>query len=419
MAIHAPSNTDQLKKPARRPYERRFKSASLGPIPVSVNSPPASSHSTLRPDVKAAERLALWSSPFADLAKAELHDRLPAPLLRIADSVTLDGLAPSTRSSYAAGLLRFTQFCDQWGINEDDRMPASLALLASFASSYVGSYSGKTISQWLSGLRCWHLINHAPWLGDTERLHLIRRAADKRGSKFKRPPRPPVSLDHLRKLLTFLDLNDPFHAAVWATAITSFFGCRRLGETTVPSQETFDPVFHASRDLDFKLSSLSSGASSISFHIPWTKTTRSEGFSLVLTSRNDALCPVAAIINHFRVNHSAPTNTSLFAYRLHDGSWPHMVKKDFMSFLSTAWGSPNSTRLSGHCFRIGGAIALLLSGVPPEVVAATGGWTSMAFLLYWRRVEDIIPLSTSLAYSRSELNSVSSTMRTFSSSLST
>lgn len=38
--------------------------------------------------------------------------------------------------------------------------------------------------------------------------------------------------------------------------------------------------------------------------------------------------------------------------------------------------------ISGHSFRIGGAVELLLAGVPPEVVAATGNWTSLAFLLY-------------------------------------
>jgi hypothetical protein len=47
-----------------------------------------------------------------------------------------------------------------------------------------------------------------------------------------------------------------------------------------------------------------------------------------------------------------------------------------------------------------------LAGVPPEVVAATGSWTSLAFLLYWLRVEEIIPLSTSNAYNRSQLSSL-------------
>jgi hypothetical protein len=93
-------------------------------------------------------------------------------------------LDSDTKTSYGDALLRFNEFCDAWKISELDRMPASEALLACFVSSLVGFYGGKTINLWLSGLRCWHIINSAPWFGDTERLHLIRRAADKRGLKF-------------------------------------------------------------------------------------------------------------------------------------------------------------------------------------------------------------------------------------------
>jgi hypothetical protein len=99
--------------------------------------------------------------------------------------------------------------------------------------------------------------------------------------------------------------------------------------------------------------------------------------------------------------------------------WSPMFKKDFISFISRIWGRSGNKNISGHSFRIGGAVALLLSGVPPDVVAATGGWTSMAFLLYWRRVEEIIPLCTSSAYSRTQIAQVSSIMGTFSSSVTT
>lgn len=69
--------------------------------------------------------------------------------------------------------------------------------------------------------------------------------------------------------------------------------------------------------------------------------------------------------------------------------------------------------ISGHSFRIGGAVELLLAGVPPEVVASTGGWTSLAFLLYWRRMEEIIPLSTSKAYNSAQISSLSDTFEQF------
>ena len=67
-----------------------------------------------------------------------------------------------------------------------------------------------------------------------------------------------------------------------------------------------------------------------------------------------------------------------------------MTKYKFMDFCSGVWSKAALAHVLGHSFRIGGAVELLLAGVPPEVVAATGGWTSLAFLLYWRRMEEII-----------------------------
>ncbi|KIJ96025.1 hypothetical protein K443DRAFT_682572 [Laccaria amethystina LaAM-08-1] len=67
----------------------------------------------------------------------------------------------------------------------------------------------------------------------------------------------------------------------------------------------------------------------------------------------------------------------------------------------------------GHSFRIGGAVELLLAGVPPEVVAATGGWTSLAFLLYWRRMEEVLPMSTSKAYKKAHIDDLATIFEQF------
>ena len=67
----------------------------------------------------------------------------------------------------------------------------------------------------------------------------------------------------------------------------------------------------------------------------------------------------------------------------------------------------------GHSFRIGGAVELLLAGVPPEVVAATGGWTSLAFLLYWRRMEEVLPMSTSKAYKKAHIDDLAAIFEQF------
>ncbi len=56
---------------------------------------------------------------------------------------------------------------------------------------------------------------------------------------------------------------------------------------------------------------------------------------------------------------------------------------------------------------------LLLSGVPPEVVASLGEWSSMAFLLYWCKIDDIIPQHIFKAYDRNKLIAVATELEAF------
>lgn len=158
----------------------------------------------------------------------------------------------------------------------------------------------------------------------------------KMGTAFKRPLRSPVSSNHLHVLRRNLDLSLPFHAAIWATALVTFFGCRRLGETTVKSLTTFDPLYHVTRTAIVTFRDLPNGSSSASFRIPWTKTTKQDGATIIITSRDDELCPVAALRNHLSINHAAPSSMSFFAYQNHDSSFSHMLRGTFFHCLSTS-----------------------------------------------------------------------------------
>ena len=90
-----------------------------------------------------------------------------------------------------------------------------------------------------------------------------------------------------------------------------------------------------------------------------------------------------------------------------------MSKHKFMSFCAGIWSTAGLAHVKGHSFRIGGAVELLLAGVPPEIVAATGGWTSLSFLLYWRLMEEIIPMSTSKAYQKSQITDLAKILEDF------
>jgi hypothetical protein len=98
------------------------------------------------------------------------------------------------------------------------------------------------------------------------------------------------------------------------------------------------------------------------------------------------LCSCTALRNHLqvKVNDNIPNSASLFAYQTPGGGWEHMSKHRFMSFCVDIWKKACLAHVLDHSFQIGGAVEILRAGVPPQVVAATGGWTSLAFLLYWR-----------------------------------
>jgi hypothetical protein len=395
LALLSPAITTLTKKP-RKPHGGRE---------ITNNS--------LRPHVAAADRLFSWHTPYGIAHDRHLANILPSPLVESAKFAIRGALAPSSKSSYAAGVLRFNQFCDKWDISESDRMPASYALLCAFIGENKGSVMGRTVKSWLSGIRSWHLINHARWEGDDNWVKMARVSANKEGTHHKRPLRAPVSIEHLLALRRAIDIAVPFHAAVWAVALTTFFGCRRLGETTVTTISSFSSQYHVLRSANVTFTTHRDHSRSASFRIPWTKTTREDGASVILTGREDALCPCAALHNHLTINTDIPPAASLFAFSTAGAGWKHMSKPVFMAFCTDIWSKATLTHVLGHSFRIGGAVELLLAGVPPEIVAATGGWTSLAFLLYWRRMEEILPMSTSKAYRQSHLDDLAKIFEAF------
>jgi len=68
--------------------------------------------STLHPHVIASDHLICWSSPHGVDYLASLKDCFPCPMVFRLFQVMLQSLDSRTHSNYGAGLLRFTQFCD-------------------------------------------------------------------------------------------------------------------------------------------------------------------------------------------------------------------------------------------------------------------------------------------------------------------
>jgi hypothetical protein len=182
-------------------------------------------------------------------------------------------------------------------------------------------------------------------------------------------------------------------------ALAAFGGCRRLGELVLRSAAKFDPKRNTCRDTSIT-DLVINGRGVCDIKLVWTKTTQSSGGQCLLTARTGSdtdICPVRAFDNHRRVNHSPPSGTPLFAYRTTSG-WRVITKDIFIAASSLAFKNAGLHQVFGHSYRIGGAMDLLLAGVAPEVIMKLGGWTSLCFLIYWRRLERVIPAAIACAW---------------------
>ncbi|KAJ7281130.1 DNA breaking-rejoining enzyme [Mycena rebaudengoi] len=383
-----------------RAVEERPAVASLRPQAARKHTGPRTSSkpynclkpSPLRPPVLAKDRIMSWRTPYSFHSVKSLSSSFSADLISRWREVLAASVDPKTHGNYGAGLLRFNHFCDLHNIPETERMPASEPLLAVFISSYgAGHVSSGTVASWLAGLQLWHAVNNAPWYG-SKLLSRTKKGVGKLAPpSSRRPPRDPVSFNHMEVLRGALDLSNTRDAAIWAAACTVWRDCARLGEILVDSASSFDPTHHVTRDCPKKRGTAANNHKFVQFKVPYTKTRQSAGDWITSTETNDVVDAVAALEHHLVVNAQVPPTAPLFAYTTKSG-WAHLTRSDFMMRCNAIWFSAGLGALNGHGFRIGGTTHLLLCGVDPWIVMKQGRWTSAAFLLYWRNVEEILPL---------------------------
>lgn len=328
-------------------------------------------------------------------------------------------LEPKTRSNYAAGLLRFTQYCDSRGIPEEERMPASEDLLSAFATVMAASkVSQETLNNWMSGLAAWHQINGLPWFGNGKPLKMTKVAVGKLAPvSSRRPKRSPVTYEHMVTLREGLNLRNSFDVAVWAAATVAFWSCCRLGELLVLSSNSFDNSRNIAQSVPVTFKVLRGGERTACFHIPWSKSTHEKGADIVVTGNDESSDPFAALQHHMKVNvgTSSAQDIPLFAFRSATNEHTPLTKDMFMRRCDEIWKKSNMSSIKGHAFRIGGATELLLRGIHPDIVQVQGRWKSQAFLEYWRKIETVLPLFITNSFRASRASRLTRRMAVFNS----
>ncbi|KAL5476580.1 hypothetical protein ACEPAI_3260 [Sanghuangporus weigelae] len=296
-------------RPNRFPPRTPWTSSSIPVMTLSENSSNFGAHEQLclRPNVPARLRLKLWK-PKPKLGRILADDfSLTAPKLqtRVVD-VLADSLKDSTLQTYG--------------------------------------------SDYIAGIRAWHVLHRVPWsINETELKSLLRGADSLTPDTSKRPAREPYTPAMMSILRAHLNLSDPLDAAVFACITTSFYSCARLREFTLPTQSAFLPHLHV-KPSDVSERMDRQGRQVRAFTLPGTKTAPN-GEEVFWAAQEGPTDPLAAFQNHLDIN---------------------------------------SPPLNGPFIRIGATLEYLLRGVPFDVVNAIGRWASDAFTLYLRKHAQIL-----------------------------
>ncbi|CAA7268205.1 unnamed protein product [Cyclocybe aegerita] len=311
-----------------------------------------------RPHVLAQERLTCWKPTTPRNVLGHPTNLTEANLRRILE-VMEGAWAEGTREGYGSGLLVYHVFCDQKGISEEQWAPASPILIASFIATITGAYTGGTISNYVFGVRAWHLLHGVSWRMNSSELETLLKAAAKAApASTKRKKRLPYTKEFMLAIRDKLDLETPLDAAVYACLTTTFWSAARLGEFTVKNLTDFKATHHV-KPSDVITTTDANGLTTTAFHIPVTKTEPIEGEDVSWSKQNGDTDPAAALDKH-------------------------------LSTLAKAAQAAGLDPLQGHGIRIGSTLEYLLRGIPFEVMKVKGRWASDAFLTYLRKHTQIL-----------------------------
>ncbi|KAJ3752363.1 hypothetical protein EV360DRAFT_55325 [Lentinula raphanica] len=356
--------------------------------------------SPLRPNCQAGQRIFQWVG--VNTPPPQVIDN---PVIRLLSNFATENSLHDSKS-YGAGLRKYHIFCDIFSVREAERLPASFAVLHSFAiwaatnpdflpPSIAGStpfepVAVSTVRSYLAGIQAWHFAQGWPDPlsdNDHERINFLLRGLLKACGPRKKPLRPPVTPGMLWALKTTLNLNDPFDACVWAIATAAFWGMMRFGEVTVKSRAEFDPAKHLRR-CDANFGKDLDGVEYIKLDLRSAKTAKNgEIQNIILTGGGD-LSAIDALRNLAKVVPAGPSDP-MFSWKDKNEEIRPMVKAralERINSIISAWGWGTAF---GHSFRIGGASHYLAMKVDPEIVRLAGRWRSLAYEAYIRAFEQI------------------------------
>ena len=196
------------------------------------------------------------------------------------------------------------------------------------------------------------------------------------GDKVAR--KAPITFDMLCDIVNECDPQT--ESGFIACIVVGFYTFLRKSNLCPKSVNTFDPQFSLSRQ-SFALTDYGAivkvhGSKVIQFK------DRVLELPLVRNHQFPNVCPVTAILRHFDLVHR-PGDSPAFCH----ANGKAIVHKELCSFLKQKVErcGYDSSEISGHSLRRGGASHAYQNGAPIEMVSLMGDWASLAVLCYLTR----------------------------------
>ena len=204
----------------------------------------------------------------------------------------------------------------------------------------------------------------------------LRGIQRQQGNSLTRPPRNPITIQHLHRISHFL-LQSQFATQdkyiFLSSCLIAFFGLLRVSEYTCPSQTRFDPSLHLCRgNISF-----SNDFSMVLVRLKASKTDPFRaGVTIRIAATHGNLCPVTALRSFLSLSQNTPG--PLFVR-----SNGFFLTRRAISVLLTL-ALPDVPNLNTHSFRIGGASAAFSSGASDAMIRTLGRWSSDCYIRYIR-----------------------------------
>ena len=318
----------------------------------------------------------------------------PAALEAECQQFLMEGLASTTRSTYASGQRRFLDFCRQLGRLGPDGSPCPVdeQTLCLFVTHLAQSVQYTTIKVYLSAVRALHIEQGFPDpLVDCLRLQRVLRGI-RRSQGDSKVTRHPVTDHTLLAVFKFVDLNIPDHCMLWAACNLAYFGFLRSSEFTVSNLASFSPEVHLSL-ADIAVDSYDA-PTCLRIRLKASKTDPFRKGCLIHIGKGSyPLCAIQSLMAYLaaRGNRAGPLFMFQDGRPLSRASLTEWLRKTLLMA-----GIPGN--FSSHSFRIGAATVAARNGVPDHLIQALGRWSSNAYQLYIRTpTESLAQLSSQLA----------------------